>query len=304
MKWNNYKRKVLHAFDFKALILLLLFSKCSSQPSSTIPLNSRLHDPGNHSAVSAFLSESDWNTLFPNRYGIGIKDSITHFQDFYSYKSFIEAASLFPSFVNEGDENTRKRELAAFLANIAQETSGGWANAPGGYFKWGLYFLNEQQIGQANKYSDPTKTDYPPAPGKAYYGRGPKQLSWNYNYGQFSKAWYDNADTLLEFPERLSTDPVLSFASAIWFWMTPQPPKPSCHDIMTGKWQPTPDDLTKGRKPGFGATVNVINGGVECNGSKLDKTTYRYEYYQFFCSYFHVDPGPNITCTDQRPFNQ
>jgi hypothetical protein len=36
-----------------------------------------------------------------------------------------------------------RRELAAFLANIAQETSGGWNDAPGGYYKWGLYFIEE-----------------------------------------------------------------------------------------------------------------------------------------------------------------
>jgi hypothetical protein len=49
----------------------------------------------------------------------------------------VEAAKHFPDFLN-GDADTQKRELAAFLANIAQETSGGWAEAPGGYFKWGL----------------------------------------------------------------------------------------------------------------------------------------------------------------------
>ena len=35
--------------------------------------------------------------------------------------------------------------MSAFLANIAQETSGGWSNAPEGYFKWGLYFLEEAE---------------------------------------------------------------------------------------------------------------------------------------------------------------
>ena len=31
---------------------------------------------------------------------------------------------------------------------------------------------------------------YPCYPGKQYYGRGSKQLSWNYNYGAFSVAMY------------------------------------------------------------------------------------------------------------------
>ena len=141
--------------------------------------------------------------------------------------------------------------------------------------------------------------------GAFYYGRGPKQLTWNYNYGQFSEAWYGSKDTLLQHPELLSRDPILSFASALWFWMTPQFPKPSCHDIIIGKWIPTSDDIQKGRLPGFGATVNVINGGVECgNGADIPKTKYRYQYYQFFCNYFQVSPGDNISCASQKPFGQ
>ena len=259
----------------------------------------------NETNVSKYLNEKKWNDLFPRRYGIGLKDSLNNNPDFYSFKTFVLAAKLFPSFLAVGDDSTQKRELAAFLANIAQETSGGWDNAPGGYFKWGLYFLEERQDGFKDTYNDTSKKNYTGIEGKYYYGRGPKQLTWNYNYGQFSEAWYGSKDTLLEHPEYLSKDPLLSFASAIWFWMTPQFPKPSCHDIMTGKWIPTQDDIQKGRQPGFGATVNVINGVVECgSGSDISKTKYRYEYYQYFCNYFHVSPGDNITCTFQKPFGQ
>ena len=87
--------------------------------------------------------------------------------------------------------------------------------------------------------------------------------------------------------------------------MTPQFPKPSCHDIICEKWIPTAVDIEKGRLPGFGATVNVINGGVEC-GSGFDNamTQHRYQYYLYFCKYFRVSPGENITCTNQKPFGQ
>jgi hypothetical protein len=130
-------------------------------------------------------------------------------------------------------------------------------------------------------------------------------LSWNYNYGQFSEAWFGNKDSLLDHPDLLEKNPVLSFASAIWFWMTPQPPKPSCHDMMVGKWIPSADDSLKGRLPGFGATVNVINGGVECGlGTDAEKTAYRYKYYLYFCKYFRVEPGENIRCTTQVPFGR
>jgi hypothetical protein len=255
-------------------------------------------------SLTSYLNEVKWNELFPNRHGFKLQKGKKNATDFYSFKAFVTAAKIFPEFLT-GDVNIQKRELAAFLANIAQETSGGWAEAPGGYFKWGLYFVEEKQDGIKNNYTDFSKKNYLPISGISYYGRGPKQLSWNYNYGQFSEAWFGTKDSLLLHPEWLAQDPVLSFASAIWFWMTPQFPKPSCHDIMSGKWKPNANDIEKGRISGFGATVNVINGGVECgNGINLDKTTYRYQYYTYFCKYFHVSPGENISCSNQIPFGQ
>lgn len=286
-------------------MILTLSINCHPQSSETIKVPVKL-SANSHSktAITNYLNLEKWNELFPNRHGLVIRNSKKIATDFYSFKAFVTAAGHFPNFLS-GDVVTQKRELAAFLANIAQETSGGWAEAPGGYFKWGLYFVKEVEDSTKNKYIDLTKKNYPPVAGKSYLGRGPKQLSWNYNYGQFSEAWFGSKDSLLMHPEWLAQDPVLSFASAIWFWMTPQFPKPSCHDIMTGNWRPTANDLQKGRLPGFGATVNVINGGVECGtGTELEKTAYRYKYYQYFCKYFHVSPGENISCNNQKPFGQ
>ena len=285
------------------IILSLSLNACSQSTPSKKPLI-RLDIRLNKTSVSKLLSVSKWDELFPNRYGHGTRSLKTNVADFYSFKSFEKAARYFPDFLS-GDAVVRKRELAAFLANIAQETSGGWAEAPDGYFKWGLYFVEEMEDSTKNLYADYTKKNYPPIEGQSYMGRGPKQLSWNYNYGQFSEAWYGSKDTLLLHPSWLSHDPVLSFASAIWFWMTPQFPKPSCHDIMTGKWKPNDNDLQRGRVPGFGATVNVINGGVECGtGTELIKTSFRYKYYNYFCKYFNVSPGENINCSNQIPFGK
>jgi hypothetical protein len=251
--------------------------------------------------LSRYLNEKTWDALFPHRCRLDSGG-----RDFYSFRAFKAAAEKFPEFLSEKDAVLQKRELAAFLANIAQETSGGWAQAPGGYFAWGLYFARENAgKGSPNAYADNSKPAYPPVPGRLYYGRGPAQISWNYNYGQFSQAWFGNKQTLLDDPDRVATDPVLSFASAIWFWMTAQFPKPSCHSILSGEWVPTADDRAKGRAPGFGATVNVINGGVECGtGRDMQKTVYRYRYYRYFCAYLHVSPGENIECTDQRAFGK
>src|ERR1700761_3665738 len=219
------------------IVFLGLFTNSYGQ---TIALKDSLQN--NHSTnFTKYLNKKIWNQMFPHRYGIGIKDTVTNNPDFYSFETFVSVAKLFPAFLSEGSVTMQKRELCAFLANISQETSGGWNEAPGGYFKWGLYFLTE--TGRRKKmYADSSKKNYPPMAGKFYYGRGPKQLSWNYNYGQFSEVWYGNKDSLLQNPDILSTNPTVSVASALWFWMTPQYPKPSCHDIMVGNWKPNAND--------------------------------------------------------------
>ena len=255
------------------------------------------------SQLNKYLNKKKWNELFPHR-NLNRHSKIDGQNEMYSYNSFLKAAKKFPQFLGNKNDTINKRELSAFLANIAQETSGGWDNAPDSYFTWGLYFTEEQNCNEGcQQYSDTTNKKYPPFNGCSYHGRGPKQLSWNYNYGQFSEAYFGDKDSLLKHPELLIHDAVLAFSSAIWFWMQSQKPKPSCHDIITGNWIPSHIDSSYNRLPGFGATVNVINGGIECNINEAKQTTYRYNYYLFFCKYFNVVPGPNLKCSNQKPFN-
>ncbi len=260
------------------------------------------------SNLSNFLTEKKWNELFPNRFDIstyGDQSKKKKKTDFYSFSAFLKAAESFPQFLSGDDPVIQKRELCAFLANIAYETGGGWDDAPGGYYKWGLYYTQELKCENGcPQYSDTTKKKYPPVAGQSYHGRGPLQISWNYNYGQFSEIFLNSKETLLNDPALVIKDPVLCFASAIWFWTTTQFPKPSCHDIISNNWQPTQKDIDGGRLSGFGAVLNVINGGIECGPKAPPDTKYRYGYYRYFCKYFNVDPGPNMDCISQKPFGQ
>ena len=83
---------------------------------------------------------------------------------------------------------------------------------------------------------------WPAQSGQYYYGRGPFQLSYNYNYGRFSNIFapssYNSKMFLLENPNLLAEDGFLAMAAGIWFYMTPQDPKPSMHDVMTGFFVP------------------------------------------------------------------
>lgn len=229
-----------------------------------------------------------------------------------SQKSIIQKEVDYANFLAEGTADQRKRELSAFLANISQETTGGWATAPGGKYAWGLYFREEVSYAGTDLigYVEQNHPDYPAVAGKSYHGRGPIQLSWNYNYGQVSQFLYGDKNVLLANPERVIEDGALAFQTAIWFWMTPQFPKPSAHDVMVGNWEPTSFDLENNRIPGFGVTVNIINGGLECgSGTEKSKVLSRIGHFERHSGILNVSTDLDgqsscnaCGCATQKPF--
>lgn len=210
----------------------------------------------------------------------------------------------FATFLNEANVSNNKRELAAFLANISKETTGGWQLPVGGgssgdYALWGLYFVHEVGYTSANSagtYSQ-ASTEYPPNPTKGYYGRGPIQLSWNYNYGQLSKFLYNDVSVLLNNPDLVQQNGVLAFQSAIWFWMMPQWPKPSCHQVMHDFWIPQTGEYTapKMYKKGFAHVNNIINGGLECRTTSTaaftQKVQLRSDLYRYYLGILGFTPS-------------
>ena len=119
------------------------------------------------------------------------------------------------------------------------------------------------------------------------------QLSWNYNYGQVGGAL---GMDLLSNPDLVKSDGAIAFQTALWFWMTPQQPKPSSHAVMTGSWTPSGDDASKGRVPGFGMTINIINGGLECSKATPPAVSDRVGFYERFTQMLGVDMGDNVYC--------
>jgi len=239
--------------------------------------------PPSGNGFASIVSRETYEAMFPNR------------NQLYTYDSLITAVQKYPQFCNEGSNEQRRWEAAAFLANIAHETTGGWDTAPGGRYAWGLRFVEEVgcENGNCTQYCDASNTTYPCVPGKTYHGRGPMQLSWNYNYGQVGRAL---GLDLLHDPDLVKTDGVISFLTALWFWMTPQPPKPSAHDVISGKWTPSANDANLGRFPGFGMTINIINGGIECSKPTPPQVEDRVGFYRRFAEMLGVSIGDNIYC--------
>lgn len=187
-------------------------------------------------------------------------------------------------------------ELAAFLGQTSHETTGGWATAPGGPQAWGYCFKEERgcETGSCTGYcaaGNPCESqgfDCTCRAGQTYQGRGPVQLSWNYNYGAFSEYIFGDASVLINDPSQVATNATLAYQAGLWFWMTPQSPKPSCHEAMTGLWQPTAADSSLGRIPGYGMTSNIINGGLECDMATNAKIVDRVEYFKRYASVLNV----------------
>jgi len=149
---------------------------------------------------------------------------------------------------------------------------------------WGL---GTQRCDYAQTWDSWARYDYPPQDGVQYYGRGPFQLSWNYNYGAFSKvvfeATYDSHMILLKDPDLVHATSYRAFLAAIWFYMTPQAPKPSIHDVASGFFVPTQSDLDNHLVFGFGFSTNIINGGYECGqGSETGKSQQRINAFKEF----------------------
>ncbi|KAM1261492.1 hypothetical protein TB2_026378 [Malus domestica] len=262
-------------------------SQCGSTPNPTpTPTPS-----GGGGDISSLISSSVFDQMLKYR-----NDARCQSNGFYTYDAFVAAARSFNGFGTTGDDATRKRELAAFLAQTSHETTGGWESAPDGPYAWGYCFVNE-----INQDVYCSSNQYPCAAGKKYYGRGPIQLTHNYNYGQAGQAL---GQDLINNPDLVATDPVVSFRTAIWFWMTPQSNKPSSHDVITGTWSPSSADTSAGRVPGYGVITNIINGGLECGKGQDDRVASRIGFYRRYCEILGVSPGDNLDCYNQRPFAQ
>uniref|UniRef100_A0A0E0KF33 chitinase n=1 Tax=Oryza punctata TaxID=4537 RepID=A0A0E0KF33_ORYPU len=245
------------------------------------------------SGVASIVSRSLFDQMLLHR-----NDAACPASNFYTYDAFVAAANAFPGFATTGDADTRKREVAAFLAQTSHETTGGWATAPDGPYSWG-YCFKEENGGAAGPDYCQQSAQWPCAAGKKYYGRGPIQISYNFNYGPAGQAI---GSDLLNNPDLVASDATVSFDTALWFWMTPQSPKPSCHAVATGQWTPSADDQAAGRVPGYGVITNIINGGLECGHGADDRVADRIGFYKRYCDILGVSYGANLDCYSQRPF--
>ncbi|CAL5016168.1 unnamed protein product [Urochloa decumbens] len=203
------------------------------------------------SDVASIVTDAFFNGI-KNQAGAGCEGS-----NFYTRSAFLDAANMYSGFAHGGSVDDGKREIAAFFAHVTHETG---------------HFCYISEIDKSNDFCDRNKPEWPCAAGKKYYGRGPLQLTWNYNYGAAGR---DLRFDGLGNPDVVAQDVGIAFKTALWYWMT------NVHQVMP---------------QGFGATTRAINGAVECDGKNTDRMNARVGYYRQYWQQLGVDPGGNLTC--------
>jgi chitodextrinase len=197
-------------------------------------------NPNPGSGLAAVVSQTQFNQMFPNR------------NPFYTYQGLINAAATFPEFTGTGDLAMRRREAAAALANFAHETGG---------------LVHVTEIARGLYCSNSSTPCGVCAPGKNYYGRGPIQLSWNFNYCSAGMALGLN---LWANPDLVEQDPTIAWRTALWYWMTQSGPgTQSSHSCIINN-------------AGFGCTIRSINGALECNGGNPAQVQSRINNFNLF----------------------
>ncbi|GLF94872.1 chitinase [Streptomyces yaizuensis] len=207
-------------------------------------------------AAGFSVSEAQFNQMFPNR------------NPFYTYSGLVAALGAYPGFTTTGSDEVRKQEAAAFLANVSHETGD-------------LVHIVEQNQANYPHYCDWSRPYGCPAGQAAYYGRGPLQLSWNYNYKAAGDAL---GIDLLNNPWQVENDAAVSWKTGLWYWNT-----------QSGPGTMTPHDAMVNKR-GFGETIRSINGAIECNGGNAGQVQSRVDKYRQFTQILGVPTGDNLYC--------
>lgn len=293
-----------------ALTRANIATRANSEVEAVVP--GRAANPDNVRRIERLLPASQWLQHFPQA------------NPAYSYGKFLQASAKFSGFCRDFSDGRDadaicRKALATMFAHFTQETGAHDRNSAIEEWRQGLYFVKEAGCADNDSscgYNSECamagwQTEVWPcgkdAQGrfKKYYGRGAKQLSYHYNYGPFSQAMFGDAKVLLNQPE-LVADTWLNLASAVFFMQYPASPKPSMWSVIDGSWLPNASDQSRGISAGFGATTNIINGGIECgHGYEKPQSLNRISYYQRHAQQLGVPvtAAEQLGCKDQKPFD-
>ncbi|KAI9330826.1 endochitinase [Obelidium mucronatum] len=257
-------------------------------------------NPENVKRVEKILTPAKW------KYYFSMADPA------YTYTNFLKSVAFFSGFCDtypgKDSDTICKKLLATMFAHFAQETGAHDKKSSIPEWRQSLVYLREISCTETNTISgcfyngDCTNpvfnTVFTCGKGssngfKAYFGRGAHQLSYSFNYGPFSEVMFNGDPTVLLNKPELVADTWLNLASAIFFFIYPQPPKPSMLWVMDGTYVPNAADLSAGRVNDFPSTIQIING--ECAGSSTSNAAQnRINYYTAFMKDMGLDTKSSV----------
>jgi hypothetical protein len=247
-----------------------------------VDLNDLSAAPENVRTAASILTLERWNSMIrPDVVGTGggngpAPSGFATGEE--SLTTFLNIVGRFPYLCGEKGtfktvEDACQREMASIFAHAAQETGG---TSP----RWEsiLTYTREQNCypNECPSYNKGAVADYDAPADAGFFGRGMKQLSYPYNYFSFSADWFGDPNRLIQRPDEVAQRADTILGSAVWFYMSPQPPKPSMHSVMVGTYTPRgpANEITAlGLKVDsrgiitdrFNASNSLINGAVECS---------------------------------------
>ncbi|KAJ3064034.1 hypothetical protein HDU98_000220 [Podochytrium sp. JEL0797] len=290
--------------------LQLLKNQVRTNPNVSLIAPGHPNNPANVQRVEAIVTPSKWNVTY-----FSMADPA------YTYNNFLKSVGFFAGFCDtypgRDSDAICKRLLSTMFAHFAQETGGHSKLVQIPAWQQGLAYLRELTCTENNTvagcfYNNDCSNAafnkaFPCGVGPnnghlAYFGRGAHQLSYSFNYGPFSEVIFGNATVLLDNPSWVA-DTWLNLASAIFFFLYPQPPKPSMLGVMDGTWVPNAADIAAGRSNDFATTIQIING--ECAGATLSPAAAnRISYYKSFAADMGLDTSAErFECTGMKAFD-
>jgi chitinase len=209
--------------------------------------------PYTDTGFKSIVSQSQFESAYTGR--------TAFFSDAYAQLTAALDDPRFSRVGREGSADDRKREIAALMAHIWQETGG---------------LASVTEISPPSDYCRANDPLYPCVAGQTYIGRGPLQLSWNYNYGQAGE--YLGIPTLLSNPGQVATDKLTSWRGSMFFWMAWR--DKDTNSLLVGPHYRFLHD-------GFGGSIRAINGALECAPGNA-AADHRRQLYQQYCSMLGV----------------
>ena len=275
---NQYNvQNVMQAFPIETWNMYTAYLKEVTQKS---PKNSE----ANKKSI-----ERNWQDIFVENGGGPVLTSTL------SYENFLKVVARYPHFCGDPTTSdngkvsvdTCRREIAAMFGHAAQETGGHDTIVDQSKYPENRQILSASRENNQESYAYEFKpitttnwcyTNYGGNDQKllddyqvCYYGRGLHQLSHPSNYANFSAVILGDPDFLLKYPDHVARDGYLILASAVYFYMTPDPPKPSIHAMFIGNYKPgalynygtpLPEKTAKDYRQAVGPLgINISNQG-------------------------------------------